>query len=160
MNYPFYQQMPQSTFTPGRPTYMDVMQQQNQQYLAIKGRPVASFDEAKASMIDFDGSIFYFPDAANQKIYTKQINLDGTSSLKVYALVQTPTSQQNTFSELPDNIVTKKEFESAINNLTNEIQNLKGVMNKNDESPVVHESTSAVVSNKSSAAHDIASLKF
>ena len=135
MNYPYYQQMPQSAFTSGRPTCMDMMQQQNQQYLTIKGRPVASFDEAKASMIDFDGSIFYFPDAANQKIYTKQINLDGTSSLKVYALVQTPNPQQNTISELPDNIITKEEFESAINTLTNEIQNLKGAMNKNDEQP-------------------------
>lgn len=139
MNYPYYQQMQQPTFMPGRPTYMDAMMQQNQQYLTIKGRPVASFDEAKASMIDFDGSIFYFPDAANQKIYTKQINLDGTSSLKVYALVQTPTPQQNTFSELPNNIVTKEEFESVIGNLTNEIQNLKGVKNKNDEPPTTND---------------------
>lgn len=35
-------------------------------------------------MIDFDGSVFYFPDLANNKIYTKQINMDGTSSLYVY----------------------------------------------------------------------------
>jgi hypothetical protein len=37
----------------------------------LKGRPVASIEEAKASPIDFDGSIFFFPDVANKKIYTK-----------------------------------------------------------------------------------------
>ena len=28
--------------------------------------------------------MFYFPDLANKKIYTKQINYDGTSTLNVY----------------------------------------------------------------------------
>jgi hypothetical protein len=37
----------------------------------LKGRPVASLDEAKATSIDFDGSVFYFPDLANRRIYTK-----------------------------------------------------------------------------------------
>jgi hypothetical protein len=32
---------------------------------------VSSFEEAKASSIDFDGTIFFFPDVANKKIYTK-----------------------------------------------------------------------------------------
>jgi hypothetical protein len=41
------------------------------QYPGIKGRPVSSLEEARASMIDFDGSIFYFPDVANKRIYTK-----------------------------------------------------------------------------------------
>jgi len=41
----------------------------------------------KASAIDFDGSIFYFPDLANQKIYTKQINMDGTATLNVYEII-------------------------------------------------------------------------
>ena len=37
-------------------------QQQIQQNnnLILKGRPVTSFDEAKASMIDLDGSVFIF----------------------------------------------------------------------------------------------------
>ena len=38
---------------------------------SLKGRPVASFDEARAMPIDFDGSIFFFPDLANKRIYTK-----------------------------------------------------------------------------------------
>lgn len=42
-------------------------------------RPVSSIDEVRAASIDFDGSVFYFPDLANKKIYTKQINMDGTA---------------------------------------------------------------------------------
>jgi hypothetical protein len=49
-------------------------------------RPVSSVEEVRASPIDFDGSIFYFPDIANKKIYTKSINLDGTVSINVYEL--------------------------------------------------------------------------
>jgi hypothetical protein len=52
----------------------------------LKGRPVASFEEARATTIDFDGSTFFFPDLANKRIYTKQINLDGTASLYVYEI--------------------------------------------------------------------------
>ena len=40
---------------------------------------------------DFDGSIFYFPDLANRRIYTKQINLDGTATLNMYELREMPT---------------------------------------------------------------------
>ena len=46
---------------------------------SLKGRPVSSLEEARALSIDFDGSVFYFPDLANKKIYTKQINMDGTA---------------------------------------------------------------------------------
>ena len=47
----------------------------------LKGRPVSSAEEARVSAIDFDGSTFYFPDLANKRIYTKQINLDGTATM-------------------------------------------------------------------------------
>lgn len=100
--------------------------QQQQQQTVIKGRPVASIEEARVSMIDFDGSVFYFPDVANQKIYTKQINLDGTASLKVYQLVENPqTNINNSSFELPDNLVTKEEFDKTVSQLLEEIKNLK-----------------------------------
>ena len=105
------------------------MEQQPQyQFSGLKGRPVASFDEAKASMIDFDGSVFYFPDAANKRIYTKQINIDGTSTINVYALVEVPAEvpvQGTPQLELPNNLVFKEEFDQAINVLISEIENLK-----------------------------------
>ena len=52
----------------------------------IKGRPVVSIDEARASQIDLDGSLYVFPDLNNKKIYTKQINMDGTASFNIFEL--------------------------------------------------------------------------
>lgn len=97
-----------------RPQYME---------LGLKGRPVTSIEEVKASSIDFDGSIFYFPDITNKKIYTKQINMDGTSSLNVYSLMEQP--QENNNNMLPVNAVSKEEFETVIAALTKEIEELK-----------------------------------
>lgn len=76
----------------------------------LKGRPVSSLDEARASAIDFDGTVFYFPDLANKRIYTKQINLDGTATLCMYELKEIPTVE-------PTGYVTKEEFETAINQI-------------------------------------------
>ena len=58
----------------------------------IKCMPVSSFDEARNAMIDFDGSITVFTDLANGKIYTKNINNDGTANINVYALTQAPVT--------------------------------------------------------------------
>ena len=65
------------------------------QYNYIKGRPVVSIDEARASQIDLDGSLYVFPDLGNKRIYTKQINMDGTATFNVFELaVQPPTEPQ------------------------------------------------------------------
>ena len=53
------------------------------QQTALKGRPVSSLEEVRATGIDFDGSVFYFPDIANKRIYTKQIGMDGTAILNL-----------------------------------------------------------------------------
>ena len=90
-------------------------------------RPVSSLDEARASVIDFDGSVFYFPDAANKKIYTKQINLDGTSLLNMYVLQEIPTTPQ------PDTYVSKDEFQQTVSLLLGEINKMKGEQNHNDK---------------------------
>ena len=69
-------------------------------------RPVSSIEEVKASPIDFDGSIFYFPDIANKRIYTKQINLDGTALLNMYVLQSVPIHQPSS-----ENYVSQNEFQ-------------------------------------------------
>lgn len=51
----------------------------------IKGRPVSNEQEANAAMIDFDGSLFVFPDNAHGKIYTKQLGLDGNIIFSTYS---------------------------------------------------------------------------
>ena len=100
-----------------RPAYA-VPTPEPQLFLGIKGRPVASIEEARATSIDFDGSIFYFPDLANRKIYTKQINMDGTASLNVYELKEIPTAIETDIS----NYITRAEFEKAIAQLKNTLQ--------------------------------------
>ena len=79
----------------------------------LKGRPVSSFEEARAMTIDFDGSTFFFPDLANKRIYTKQINMDGTASLFVYELKESPIEQP----VVAANFVTREEFEQVIKEL-------------------------------------------
>lgn len=88
------------------PDYMD----QTQTKMGIKGRPVTSIEEARATSIDFDGSIFYFPDLANKRIYTKQINMDGTSSLNVYEWKNDPVVNSPQY-------ITREEFETVLEQL-------------------------------------------
>lgn len=76
-------------------------------------RPVSSIEEVRASPIDFDGSIFYFPDIANKKIYTKSINLDGTVGINLYELKENAAT--NNISDT--GYITRQEFEDTINQL-------------------------------------------
>lgn len=82
------------------------------QAAGLKGRPVSSIEEAKVSPIDFDGSIFFFPDISNGKIYTKQINKDGTCSMYMYTLTEMP-------QEKPVEYVTREELAKALAALKN-----------------------------------------
>ena len=99
----------QQPYSMSRPTY--------QSNTGIKGRPVTSFEEARASIIDFDGSVFYFPDLANRRIYTKQINIDGTALINVYELKEMPIQQEQTPNIDFANFVTKDEMNQAITQL-------------------------------------------
>lgn len=79
----------------------------------IKGRPVVSIDEAKASPIDLDGSLYVFPDLGNKKIYTKQINMDGTATFNIFELAApaeaAPTPVYVTKTELDEILASFKE---------------------------------------------------
>ena len=103
------------------PQNQQVSQQfgQTQSYLrqappqGLRGRPVSSLEEARATSIDFDGSIFYFPDIANKCIYTKQINIDGTANLQMYELKEIP--REIKMEQIPiDQFVTKDEFNKVM----------------------------------------------
>ena len=90
-------------------------------------RPVSSIEEVRACPIDFDGSVFYFADVANKRIYTKQINMDGTATINLYELkIPTQADQDNT------SYITRQEFETAINQL----KELYGIRQNN---PIVNE---------------------
>lgn len=101
-----------------------------QQGQVLRGRPVTSIDEVRAIPVDFDGSTFYFPDTANQCIYTKSIGLNGQSSIQMYALAEIPTSAPT------NDFVTKTEFAE----LVAQIELLKqGGQKANDESKTTTE---------------------
>lgn len=68
-------------------------------------------EEVKAIPVDFDGSIFYFPDIANKRIYTKQINMDGTASLNMYELKEIPIEAPKA------DYITREEFNQALEQL-------------------------------------------
>ena len=104
---PQFQQRPQM---PSQPMQMETQAPMPQNFL--KGRPVVSIAEARAAQIDLDGSLHIFTDIGNKKIYTKQINLDGTATLNVYQLIEDTTSS---------GYITRDEFEKAIQSLRAEI---------------------------------------
>ena len=111
-NYNYY---PQTT-TPqiSQQSYSPYLRQAPPQ-TGLKGRPVSSLEEVRATSIDFDGSVFYFPDVANKRIYTKQINIDGTATLNMYELKEIKEELKEGFV-LPsvEKFVTKDELAQVL----------------------------------------------
>lgn len=109
--------------------HMQNNQQIGTQMQVLKGRPVSSYDEAKASMIDLDGSLFVFTDISNNCIYTKQILLDGSAELKTYVLQeqkQGETKREN--GNKTQQYVLREDFERIVGELNRQIEGLKEVM--------------------------------
>ena len=113
-NYNYYPQ--QNQVAQQQPVYQQVpVYRQGPPQTGLKGRLVSSLEEARATSIDFDGSVFYFPDLANKRIYTKQINIDGTATLCMYELREIP--QEKEISGLVPSVekfVTREEFERVL----------------------------------------------
>ena len=122
-NYAYYPQVQQpmgQQVVPNytQPNYLRTAQSQN----GLKGRLVSSLEDARATPIAFDGSIFYFPDLANKRIYTKQINMDGTATLNMYELRETPA--MNETPQVPqsiNNFITRDEFEQVIGRIQQQL---------------------------------------
>ena len=115
-NYNYYPQ--QNQVIQQQPIYQQSVYRQAQPINGLKGRFVSSLEEARATPIDFDGSVFYFPDIANRRIYTKQINIDGTASLYVYELRESPIEKDaSSFVPSVEKFVTREEFEQVLQQL-------------------------------------------
>ena len=112
-NYNYY---PQQQVIQQPPMYQIPTYRQAPLQVGLKGRLVASLEEARATSIDFDGSVFYFPDLANKRIYTKQINMDGTASLCIYELREYPIQKEESGQSTPsvEKFVTREEFERVL----------------------------------------------
>ena len=116
-NYNYYpQQIPNQQVPQQQPQYqVPGYLRQAPPQVTLKGRLVSSLEEARATSIDFDGSVFYFPDLANKRIYTKQINMDGTASLYVYELRELPVENEaSSFVPSVEKFVTREEFERVL----------------------------------------------
>lgn len=109
-NVNYYQpQQPQQQTMPIRQQPLPQMPIAPQQ-LGLKGRPVSSIEEVRASAIDFDGSVFFFPDLANKRIYTKQIGMDGSAILCMYEMKELPRETNSNMA----GYITRDEFDSAM----------------------------------------------
>lgn len=106
--------------------YMRGQQAFNQPQQMINCRLVSSYDEAKASMIDLDGSLFVFTDVANKKIYTKQIMLDGTAELKTYVLENNQNKMQEQQAQQNNMYVLRTDSEDVIKSMKQRIEELGG----------------------------------
>ena len=116
-NYNYYpQQFPNQQVVQQQPQYqVPGYLRQAPPQVTLKGRLVSSLEEARATSIDFDGSVFYFPDLANKRIYTKQINMYGTASLYVYELRDLPIEEEkSSFVPSVEKFVTREEFERVL----------------------------------------------
>ena len=107
---PYQQYQNQPMASSYQPNYLRPAQSQ----MGLKGRPVSSFDEVRATPIDFDGTIFIFPNFAGNQIYTKQINMDGTATMIVYEKKEYPYEKKEQNLPPIENFVTREEFESAL----------------------------------------------
>ena len=133
---PYQQQIAQNRLNQMEQQYNNVgtyqpnnYQMQNSQQMGtmqvLKGRPVSSYDEAKASMIDLDGTLFVFTDIANHCIYTKQILLDGSAELKTYVLQEQKQNETKQSGEANAGYVLKKDFDRTVKELHKQIEGLK-----------------------------------
>ena len=91
--------------------YYPQVSTQTRQTIGLKGRPVTSLEEVRAAAIDFDGTVSFFPDLANGKIYTKQCNMDGTAALNMYEIKEIPNIDPTNLSM---QYVTREEFNQAL----------------------------------------------
>lgn len=125
----------QSYYQPQRTnTIIPPSQQPQLPFIGLKGRPVSSLEEARAAAIDFDGSVFFFPDLANKRIYTKQINLDGTASMNMYEYKEVPTEAFNS-----SNFVTRQEFDETLNDIKGALNMIAQQTQQQKQQPKVEE---------------------
>lgn len=103
----------------------------------MKCFPVTSIEEARAAMIDIDGSITVFPDIANGRIYTKAVDLNGLAVLQTYELVANVTPQVSADQRID-------ELEAMVNSLKEEIENVKQSANTVNR-PIKSKSKSASI---------------
>lgn len=155
--YPQYGQTMQPMMQP-QPMMQQPMQMQQQQGQQpqgqfppnIKCRMVTSEEEARAAMIDFDGSPHVFTDLNNNKIYVKKIGLNGSADFLVFIdqrllqqqmqpqqmqqvpVQQAPVQPQIDIEELKQGFVPTSDFQSFKQEVYNKLNKVSEMLSTFD----------------------------
>lgn len=131
-SYPYYNQVsaprPYQQMDSPYPQFNQPQYQPQQvQQPMIKGRLVSNLEEANAAMIDFDGSVFVFLDKTHNKVYTKQLGLDGNIAFQQYSL-DVPVSKESSSIDLSDYV--------TIDMLDKKLSDIRDLLDKIETKPV------------------------
>ena len=110
----------------GQPQYNPQMQTQP---IGLSGEIVDGIDVVKAKNVDMSGNVTFYPKADLSEIYTKQLQLDGTSRIVTYRAVQPETTAQKDRKSDSDVDVVGM-FGQLKTDLLQEISNLKDMVNQ------------------------------
>ena len=104
-------------------------QQMPVQQIGLSGEVVDSIDVVKAKNVDMSGNVTFYPKADLSEIYTKQLQMDGTSRIVTYRAVQPESSAQREKDQEP-NVDVAGMFGQLKNDLLQEISDLKDMVNQ------------------------------
>ena len=109
-----------------QPQYNPQMQTQP---IGLNGEIVDSIDVVKAKNVDMSGNVTFYPKADLSEIYTKQLQMDGTSRIVTYRAVQPETpAQKDRKSDSDVDVVGM--FGQLKTDLQQEISDLKDMENQ------------------------------
>ena len=111
-----------------QPQYNQMAQQA--QPIGLNGEVVDSIDVVKAKNVDMSGNVTYYPKSDMSEIYTKQLQMDGTSRIVTYRAVQpeTEAKKEQTQTAVDMNVINGM-FGQLRADLLNEISDLKDLVN-------------------------------
>ena len=104
-------------------------QQMPVQQIGLSGEVVDSIDVVKAKNVDMSGNVTFYPKADLSEIYTKQLQLDGTSRIVTYRVVQPETAAQKDRKSDSD-VDMAGMFGQLKTDLLQEISDLKDMVNQ------------------------------
>lgn len=109
-----------------QPQYNPQMQTQP---IGLNGEIVDGIDVVKAKNVDMSGNVTFYPKADLSEIYTKQLQMDGTSRIVTYRAVQPETpAQKDRKSDSDVDVVGM--FGQLKTDLLQEISGLKDMVNQ------------------------------
>ena len=109
-----------------QPQYNPQMQTQP---IGLNGEIVDGIDVVKAKNVDMSGNVTFYPKADLSEIYTKQLQMDGTSRIVTYRAIQPETpAQRDRKSDSDVDVVGM--FGQLKTDLLQEISDLKDMVNQ------------------------------